>query len=161
MAHSLSLDPAPRTEQQLRDAEAEFMQCLAKTASPPETNEKDTRKDKAVVYKDPVDRPAPGAPGAPWGVDPNRPGESMPNAVRFSDAYADLYDDTRNGVVDRSLSSAGAAQQVAQRAVAENLAHGASGEFSTHTLQLRPKSKEKLSHSQSLTLSEQLRNVMK
>lgn len=161
MAHSLTFDPSPRTEQQLRDAEAEFMQCLAKTASPPETNEKDTRKDKAVVYKDPVDRPAAGSIDAPWGVDPNRPGESMPNAVRFSDAYADLYDDTRNGVVDRSLSSAGAAQQVAQRAVAENLAHGASGEFSTHTLQLRPKSKEKLSHSQPLTLSEQLRNVMK
>lgn len=162
MAHSLTVDPAPRTEQQLRDAESDFMQALKTAASPaPETNEKDTRKDKAVVYNDPPDRPKAGDPDAPWGVDPNRPGDSMPNPLRFSDAYADLYDDTRQGVVDRSLSGAGAAQQVAQKTVAENLVHGASGDFSTHSLQLRPKSKEKLSHAQSPTLSEQLRKVMR
>lgn len=158
---SLTLDPSPRTEVQLRKSEAEFMEALAKTASPPETNESETRKDKALVYRDPPDRPEAGSIDAPWGVSPNRPGESMPNPLRLSDAYKDLYEDTREGVVERSLSGAGTAQQVAQRTIAENLAHGASGDFSTHTLQLRPKSKEKLGHAQSPTLSEQLRTVMK
>jgi hypothetical protein len=159
MSKQLSLDPLPRSEDQLRSYENELMEVL-KVASPPETNEKDTRTDKAMVYRDPPDRPEAGSPDAPWGVSPNRHGDTLPNGMRFSDAYAELYNDTREGVVERSLSGAGAAAQTAQKIVGENLTHGASGEFTTHTLGLRPKSKEKLSHDQAPTLSEQLRKVL-
>jgi len=159
MANSLTLDPMPVSHEQARRYDDEFMELL-KGAEAPETNEKDTRKDKAEVYVDPRGRPAPGSIDAPWGVNPN-PASAKPPSAHFSDAFKDIYHDTRQGVVDRSLSGAGAAAAVAQKTIAENLAHGASGDFVTRALLLKPKSKEKLSHDQSLTLSEQVRNVLK
>lgn len=159
MSKSLTLDPMPVSREQAQRHEDELMELL-KGAETLQTNENETRKDKAQVYADPRGRPAAGSIDTPWGVNPN-PASAEPSSVHFSDAFKDIYEDTRQGVVDRSLSGAGAAAQVAQKTIAENLAHGSSGDFVTRSLLLKPKSKEKLSHAQSPTLSEQVRNVLK
>lgn len=160
MANSLSLDPSPASHDRVRRAEDELMDILTKGGEALQTNEKETRKDKAQVYVDPTDRPKPGNPDAPWGVNPN-PAGAEPASVHFSDAFKDIYEDTRQGVVDRSLSGTGAAAAVAQKTVADAFAHGASGDFITRSLLLKPKSKEKLSHAQAPTLSEQVRSTLK
>jgi hypothetical protein len=160
MSKSLTRNPLPRPEHELRDAEANFMEAL-KTSSSLETNEDETHHEKAVVYNDPPDRPEKGDINAPWGVDPNHPGTPMPNMMRFGDAHVDIHMDTRDGVIGRLLDSAEATTAAEQKLISENFAHGSSGEFTTHSLALRPKSKEKLSHAQSLTLSERLNQVLK
>jgi hypothetical protein len=154
MPRSLSLDPMPRIDD---SAEQELMELL-KVSEKTETNEADTRHDKAVVYQDPPDRPK-GGIDAPWGESPVPPGTKMPNQIMLGDATKDLAHDTRDGVVGRLLSSAEEAKRNAQQTIAQNLAHGASGEFSTHSLLLRPKSIEKLGHAPAESLSEKVRRA--
>lgn len=157
MGHSSSLDPTPRTQESIKAAEDELMELLKSAEKMPD-NEDDTRHDRAQVYVDPPGRATSG-PDAPWGHSPVKPGTKLPNQIMLGDAVKALAHDTRDGVVGRLLSSAEVAKRNAQQTIAENLAHGASGEFSTHSVLLRPKSVEKLGHAQAPSLSEQVRRA--
>lgn len=146
----------PRPE--YSSAEDELMELL-KSAEKLQNNENETRTDKGQVYPDPSDRPAHG-PDAPWGNSPVAPGTKLPNQLMFGDANKALAEDTRFGTVGRLLSSSEAAQRNAQQTIAQNLQHGASGEFSTHALVLRKKSVEKLGHAPAESLAERVRRVL-
>lgn len=156
MSNSLTLDPMPRSNE---SAEDELMELL-KSGEKLQTNESETRRDKAMVYADPPGR-APSGPDAPWGNSPVPPGTKLPNQIMLGDAVKALAHDTRDGVVGRVLSSAEVAKRNAQQTIAQNLAHGASGEFSTHSLMLRDKSVEKLGHAPAESLSERARRVLR
>lgn len=82
-----------------------------------------------------------------------------PEPVQFTSAAVEGSKMTRGGVVDRSLDHK-PADKADQALIAQNFSHGKSGDFETHSLHLKDKSVEKVSHPRSETLSQMVRRVV-
>lgn len=70
-----------------------------------------------------------------------------------------VHDDGRGKMVDRIMDSKPLSDSADQKLISQNFAHGASGNFTTHSLHLREKSVEKISHPRSETLAERVNKV--
>jgi len=130
---------------------------LLKVGESMDTNEDETTADQDNGPPDPSDRDS-GDIGAPWG-EPDGSENHMGTAQHHSSAVQELHDEGREKQLERSFSSKTDADKTHQATISQNFAHGASGEFTTHSAHLRPKSVEKLSHARQPTLMEQVRRL--
>ena len=117
------------------------------------TNEDDSTVGTTHIYDEPEDREPAGQSDSPWGeAGPTKDGN--PDPVVYSSGARDQHRETRQGVIDTTFSSKPKSDTVEQKFIEENFAHGASGDFTTHSVHLQPKSVEKISHPRSSTLME-------
>jgi hypothetical protein len=109
---------------------------------------------KALIRPDPKDRAERGV-HAPWGEDgPEAGGLLTPN--QHSDATDLENEDGRRGMIARNFSHSHEADAAAQRILAKNLAHFASGDFTTSSPQLSSRMRVKKAQVEAPTLAEQV-----
>lgn len=111
------------------------------------------------MYDDPEDRPDPGESHSLWGDEGPSEGKRPNQAFHNSTGVYDEAVKDRQGVVKNVFHDPGKASKADQALIAENFAHGSSGDFTTHSIQLQPKSVEKISHPRTPTLMDQVRKI--
>lgn len=135
---------------------------LLKGAEETPTDEDKSTATTVEVKEPPNDRQF-GKLDSPWGEKGPEDGQGNPDPVQVSDAVAEQAEEDGQGTVDRLFSSNQIAAQVDQKLMAENFEHVSSGQFTTHSLQLANKQKEKVASYYSfrtLTLPGQIRKLV-
>ena len=110
------------------------------------------------LYDAPEDRVDGGQSNSPWGeAGPTLNGH--PQADHQSDGAWEEHKTVRQGVLDNILDGRSKANEADQKLIAENFEHGASGDFTTHSVHLQGKSVEKVAHPRTPTLMSQVLKV--
>lgn len=133
--------------------EAEFFQKLADET--PGDDEESTAVGTTHVHDDPPKRPE-GNLDAAWGEKgPEENGRQ--DAQQHGEGVEAEETRTREDATKNLFDSRASADAAHQALLAQNLTHAASGDFTTHSLHLKPKAK--LAHARTPTLSEQVLRV--
>jgi len=111
------------------------------------------------LYDDPEDRPPAGRSHSNWG-DPGPTLNGHPQADHSSDGAWAEHKKDRQGVLNKLFTKRQEAAASDQKLISENFARGASGDFTSHSVQLQGKSIEKISYPRGSTLQQQVRRLI-
>ena len=117
-----------------------------------------TSEDKQEVYPDPKGRPS-GSLDSPQGEKGPEAAPGKKTPAQYGDAANAQSEDTRRGVVSRSFSGLSSADQTEQKLMKDNFESVARGDFTTHSLHLKPKQKVKEAFPRARTLKELVEGI--
>lgn len=85
--------------------------------------------------------------------------KDVPPADQLGTGTIAAHKDTREGVVDRSLSSLQSASKADKTLISENLVHGKPMQYKTHSLLLQKSGSKKVAHPKFQSIKEQILKI--
>jgi hypothetical protein len=119
-----------------------FELLQSKRAEAVDTNEDDSTVGTTHLYEDEPEQPKP-----------------LQEVNHQSTGVWEGHKKTRQGVLDTVFDGRSKADSADQKLIAQNFAHGKSGDFTSHSVHLQGKSEEKVSHPRTPTLMAQVLKV--